>query len=84
MTGLFVPYDITKAFSCQTPRLGPESAQASLLFTVPVIFAPDHPPPVDEKDPFISVSAALAWEGPAKSQPTESRKALNILNFLVN
>jgi hypothetical protein len=30
------------------------------------------------------VSAALAWEGPAKSQPTESRKALNILNFLVN
>jgi hypothetical protein len=59
-------------------------SQEALLFAEPVIFAPDHPPPVDEKDPFISVSAALAWEGPAKSQPTESRKAVNILNFLVN
>jgi hypothetical protein len=48
------------------------------------MFAPDHPPPVDENDPLTSVSAALAWEGPAKSQPTESRKAVNILIFFFN
>ena len=85
MTGLFVPYDITKAFSCQTPRLGPASAQASLLFTVPVIFAPDHPPPVDENDPLTSVSAACASLAP-KNRGNRARISTKPMrnNFLIH
>jgi hypothetical protein len=53
-------YDIARASSSQAPKLGLPLSQEALLFAEPVVFAPDHPPPVDEKDPFINVSSACA------------------------
>ena len=77
-------YDIARASSSQAPILGPPLSQEALLFAEPVIFAPDHPPPVDEKDPFINASAACALSI-IKSRGNRARDKTNatLNNFLI-